>query len=182
MSERIPGLKRNLLRRLITDPIEGLGVGLALFIFLVLPLHAAEKTGACLGSIVGIFARGRNRIALFNLKIAFPDKTEEERKKILKQMWRHFGRLIADLPHNRQVLKEASFEGIEHLRKAYTEGKGGFVCSAHIGNWELSIANQVAPGFVMNPVYRPANNLFWINYYLLDVKEFIFQRGVLGRD
>ena len=91
---------------------------------------------------------------------AFPQKTEKERRKILRHMWRHFGRLIADLPHNRQVLQEASFEGTEYLRKAYEAGKGGFVCSAHIGNWELSVAKQIAPGFVMNPVYRPANNWF----------------------
>ena len=172
MSKRLPGLKRSLFRRVITDPIEGIAVGFILLIFAILPLRAAEKLGATLGAIVGIFAARRNRIALFNLKVAFPEKTEKERKKILAQMWRHFGRLIADLPHNRQVLKEASFEGVEHLRKAYEAGKGGFVCSAHIGNWELSVAKQIAPGFVMNPVYRPANNWF------LDKLLFARRKGV----
>jgi len=172
MSERIPGLKRSLFRRLITDPLEGLAVGLILLIFMILPLRIAEKLGAGIGSVAGMFARRRNRIALFNLKVAFPEKTEAERKKILRQMWRHFGRLIADLPHNRQVLKEASFEGVEYLRQAYAAGKGGFVCSAHIGNWELSISKQIAPGFVMNPVYRPANNWF------LDKLLFARRKGV----
>ena len=160
MSERIPGLKRSLFRRLITDPIEGIAVGFILLVFAIFPLRIAENIGANLGTVVGIFARRRNRIGLFNLRVAFPEKTEQERKKILNQMWRHFGRLIADLPHNRQVLNEARFKGIEYLRNAYANGKGGFVCSAHIGNWELSVAKQIAPGFVMNPVYRPANNWF----------------------
>ena len=160
MTARIPGLRRSLFRRLITDPLEGIGVGLFLLIFAILPLHLAEKLGAALGAFVGIFAGKRNRIGLFNLRVAFPEKTEEERRKILRNMWRHFGSLIADLPHNRQILKEASFEGVEYLRKAHISGKGGFVCSAHIGNWELSVDKQVAPGFIMNPVYRPANNWF----------------------
>ncbi|MGN0919373.1 MAG: lysophospholipid acyltransferase family protein [Alphaproteobacteria bacterium] len=172
MNKRIPGLKRSLLRRLILDPIEGLAVAIILLIFAVLPLRFAEGFGACLGSVVGTFAWQRNKIGLFNLRVAFPEKTDKERKKILRQMWRHFGRLIADLPHNRQVLQEARFKGVEYLRKAYLTGKGGFVCSAHIGNWELSVAKQIAPGFVMNPVYRPANNWF------LDKLLFARRKGI----
>ena len=172
MSERIPGLKRSLFRRVITDPIEGLVVGIVLLIFMILPLKLAEKTGAGLGFLVGLFAWKRNKIALFNLQVAFPEKTQKERRKILRGMWCHFGRLIADLPHNRQVLQQADFVGVEHLRKAYAAGRGGFVCSAHIGNWELSVAKQIAPGFVMNPVYRPANNWF------LDKLLFARRKGV----
>ena len=160
MSKRIFGLKLKWFYHLIVYPVEGIVVGIILGLLALLPLRLAEKVGAGLGSVVGCLAWHRNKIALFNLKVAFPEKSEKERKKILKGMWRHFGQLFADLPHNRQVLKEASFQGIEYLRKAYADGKGGFVCSAHIGNWELSVAKQVAPGFVMNPVYRPANNWF----------------------
>ena len=172
MKERISGLKRNFFKHFIIYPIEGIAVGLILLIFMILPLRAAEKAGACLGAFVGLVARRRNRIALFNLQIAFPEKTEKERKKILHEMWRHFGSLIADLPHNRQVLQNATLKGLEYLRMAYATGKGGFVCSAHIGNWELSITKQVAPGFVMNPVYRPANNWF------LDKLLFARRKGV----
>ena len=172
MSKRIFGIKYKTLYRLVVYPVEGVFVALVLLIFKILPLRAAEKLGAGLGTLVSYLAWQRNKIGLFNLKIAFPEKTEKERKKILKEMWKHFGRLLADLPHNRQVLTEASFEGIEHLRKAYAAGKGGFVCSAHIGNWELSVAKQIAPGFVMNPVYRPANNWF------LDKLLFSRRKGV----
>ena len=172
MSKRILGIKVKWIYRSIAYPIEGVGVGLILLIFKLLPLRAAEALGAGLGSLAGCFAWRRNKVALFNLKVAFPEKSDKERKVILKGMWRHFGRLIADLPHNRQVLKEARFEGVEHLRKAYAAGKGGFVCSAHIGNWELSVAKQIAPGFVMNPVYRPANNWF------LDKLLFSRRKGV----
>ena len=160
MSKCILGIRLKWFYHLIVYPIEGVIVGLVLLIFKILPLKMAESVGAGLGAIVGFFAWRRNRTGLFNLKVAFPEKTEKERKKILREMWRHFGSLIADLPHNRQVLQQASFEGAEYLRKAYAAGKGGFVCSAHIGNWELSISKQIAPGFVMNPVYRPANNWF----------------------
>ena len=172
MNKRIPGLKRSLFRQLILDPIEGLAVAVILLIFAILPLPLAEAVGAFLGTVVGLFAWRRNKIGLFNLRVAFPEKSEKECKKILRQMWRHFGRLIADLPHNRQVLQEARFIGVEHLRKAYASGKGGFVCSAHIGNWELSVAKQIAPGFVMNPVYRPANNWF------LDKLLFARRKGI----
>ena len=76
MKERIPGLKRSLFRRIIMDPIEGIAVGIVLLIFAILPLQIAEKVGESLGAFVGFFARRRNKIGLFNLKIAFPEKTE----------------------------------------------------------------------------------------------------------
>lgn len=167
MSQRVLGFKQ-----VILYPIEGLAVAIVLLIFTLLPLSLAEGLGATLGSIVSVFARRRNKIGLFNLRAAFPDKTEKERQQILHQMWRHFGRVLASLPHNRQLLKKAHFEGVEYLRQAYTNGKGGFVCSAHIGNWELSITEQIAPGFIMNPVYRPANNWF------LDKLLFARRKGV----
>ena len=170
MRKYIWGINFKWFYHLVIYPIEGIIVGLILAIFALLPLKWAESVGAGIGSLVSCFAWRRNKIALFNLKVAFPDKTETERKKILKEMWRHFGRLLADLPHNRQVLKEARLEGLEHLRKAYADGKGGFVCSAHIGNWELSVAKQVTPGFVMNPVYRPANNWF-LNKLLFSIRK-----------
>ena len=172
MIGRIPGLKRSLFRRMITDPIEAVVVGTLLLIFKLLPLKWAEKLGESIGVLVSYFAWRRNKIGLFNLKVAFPEKTDEERKKILRGMWRHVGSLIADLPHNRQVLNESSFAGVENLRKEYEKGRGGFVCSAHIGNWELSVAKQVAPGFTLNPVYRPANNWF------LDKLLFSRRKGV----
>ncbi len=164
--------KHGWFRSLILYPIEGLFVALLLGIFALLPLRMAESFGAALGEFISLFTWRRNKVGLFNLRVAFPEKSEVERKKILRAMWRHFGRLMADLPHNRQVLKEARFEGVEYLRKAYAAGKGGFVCSAHIGNWELSVAKQIAPGFVMNPVYRPANNWF------LDKLLFSRRKGV----
>lgn len=64
MSERIPGLKRSLFRCIVTDPLEGLGVGFVLLIFAILPLRWAEGLGATFGAIAGMVAWRRNRIGL----------------------------------------------------------------------------------------------------------------------
>ena len=78
MNKRIPGLKRSLFRQLILDPIEGLAVAVILLIFAILPLPLAEAVGAFLGTVVGLFAWRRNKIGLFNLRVAFPEKSEKD--------------------------------------------------------------------------------------------------------
>ena len=158
----------NLFQKCVTDPLVALVVLVVLGIFKILPLPVGRKVGRALGRFVGCFTLKRNRWGMINLHIAFPEKSEAQRRQILKNMWAHFGQLMAELPHLEKVVRKAKFEGLENLQKAYTNGKGGFVCSAHFGNWELPFAPYVAPDFTTNPVYRKANNYF--------LNKFLFER------
>ncbi len=159
--------KHGLLRRWILDPLVALVVALVLGFFCILPLPVARKVGRGLGDIVGRLMRQRNRWAFFNLTRAFPEKTTIEKKEIIKKMWAHFGQVAAELPHEKQVVQHIQFHHLEYLQKAYADGRGGFICSAHLGNWEVPFGQAVAPDFVPNPVYRKANN-FWLDKLLFN--------------
>lgn len=154
-------------QRWLIDPVVGLLVGSVLFLFWMMPLPMARCVGRFLGKIVGKLNPKRNGWALFNLHIAFPKNTQAQNQKILTQMWAHFGQVAAELPHLKRVLRESKCHHIGYLKQAYQAGRGGFVCSAHFGNWEVPFGRQVAPDFVLNPVFRKANNVFlnWLLFH-----------------
>lgn len=162
--------KRTLFQFLVLDPLVGLGVGFLYLILKILPLKIAQKFGGFLGAIAYYLVPSRDKIALKNMDVAFPDKPLSEKKRILKGMWRHFGTLFGEVPHGKEVLAQASFKGTEYVKEAYLAGKGGFICSAHFGNWELPVGGQIIKGFHMNPVYRAANNP-WLDKLLFQRRE-----------
>ena len=156
-----------------TDLVVALVAGFFWLIFKLLPVRAASALGGGIGTFVGFFARSRNQIARQNLKVAFPDKTPAAREKILRKMWCHWGRFYAEMPHARQLFKSAEFSGLELLQQCMRDNTSGFVCSAHLGNWEPAVSAPIVGEKYLNPVYRPANNPW------LDKLMFQRRKGVL---
>ena len=88
------------------------------------------------------------RTGLGNLEIAFPDKTQAERKEILKGTFQSLGRVLAETS---QFMKTtpAKIEAIfdldldEESRELYhinkEQGRGVLITTGHLGNWELLV-------------------------------------------
>jgi len=159
--------KRPPFKRYFEDPLVGLVVGAICGTMWLLPLPLARAMGSGIGRVIYYFARKRNKIALKNMSVGLPDKTEAERRKIVKKMWRHFGMLFAESAHGTEILKKSHSKNMELVREAHKQGKGGFICTAHFGGWEFDVAKLVAPDFHLNPVYRKANNP-WLNKILFE--------------
>src|ERR1700753_219852 len=51
-----------------------------------------QRWGTRFGGLGGRILRGRDRLALRNLRASFPEKSERECRAILDECWRHFGR------------------------------------------------------------------------------------------
>ncbi|MGZ6238072.1 MAG: lysophospholipid acyltransferase family protein [Syntrophales bacterium] len=102
-------------------------------------------------------------IALHNLRNAFPEKSLEEVEAIAKSVYRHLALVMAELfemPYiTRETLHEwADVEGLEHLEKAFAQGKGVLSVVAHFGNWELMTVAVPLVARPMKIVYRPLDN------------------------
>ena len=99
-----------------------------------------------------------------NLNLAFPKKSSIEKKKILRKMWYHFGRVIGEYPHLHKIkiYKNPNLKiiGINNLLDPLKKDKNCIYFSAHIGNWELSSHPLTQNGFKINFVYRALNNKF----------------------
>lgn len=170
MSQALRQAHRTRMQQFITDPLTGGIVWLMLGVFKLLPTQVASDFGAFLGGLLYHVLTQRNAVARKNLSFAFPDKTPAEREKILKETWRHWGRVYAEVPHGEKLYHSAVFSGLDYLKEVARKKQGCFVCSAHIGNFELAVTTPLFDDYCLNPVYRSANNP-WLD-------KILFQRRV----
>ncbi len=103
------------------------------------------------------------RVGLFNLKLAFPDWTEKQRRKVIYDLFQNFGRMLADYAHfphwNRDnIEKLIIYDGFENYERAQSQGRGLFFLTAHFGNWELGSFAHGLYGHPCHFVVRELDN------------------------
>jgi KDO2-lipid IV(A) lauroyltransferase len=145
--------------------IEYLPVATLVKIFATMPLTRAVRMGASLGSMIMRLDFGNRPIAIKNLEIAFPELTPAARLKILGDMYRNWGRVIAEWPHagtlNRDNIERiVTYDGIENLHHALTlaEKRGAIILTAHYGNFELLPLAHSMYGHRLAMIHRPNRN------------------------
>jgi KDO2-lipid IV(A) lauroyltransferase len=103
------------------------------------------------------------RVGLRNLELAFPEKTEAERKAILRGVYRSLGWQIGEFCKlsgytAAQASKFIRYDGLEHYLAARERGRGVFVLTGHLGAWELSSFYHSLMGYPMSLVIRRLDN------------------------
>ena len=129
----------------------------------LLPHTANRRLGAALGALAYAADGRRRRIARENLRHAYPQLAEDERARIVRACFRHFGAAFVDaLSALRfdlvELCRRTSIEGLDHLVAAQERGRGVIALGAHLGNWEIihpTIARAAGP---IASVGRPPDN------------------------
>ena len=124
-----------------------------------LPYSARLRVGSAIGWAFYLALQGRRRIALANLRKAYPEQSAKWREDIAKRSFQHLGRisteiLFLDTPFEGGV----EVEGWEHLETVTSDRRGYFLMSAHFGNWELGASIQAARGHPVSMIVRPLDN------------------------
>ena len=120
----------------------------------ILPDAAVRQLGALLGLAFYALDRVHRRVAETNLATAFPKRSAEDRQRITRAMFVHFGRLLLELlkfstldaAGMRQRLE---FEGRERAESAYAQGKGVLFVTGHFGFWEI---HAIGHGLELQPI------------------------------
>jgi len=107
-----------------------------------LPDRAESALGAALGHVGYLAMPGRRRLALSQLRGAFPTRSEAECRAIARaafvQAGRHvitvfkFSTLTPD-----QMRARVEYEGEDRMRLALAAGKGVIAVTGHFGYWEI---------------------------------------------
>lgn len=109
-----------------------------------------------------------NRLGAANLAAAFPEKSEAERKKILRGVWDNLARTAIEFAFLDQILAEfrvhrmdkgpVTATGLEHFLRLREDGKPGLIFSAHLGNWELPATIAQRFGIDITILFRMPKN------------------------
>ncbi|MFN0277082.1 MAG: lysophospholipid acyltransferase family protein [Pyrinomonadaceae bacterium] len=111
-----------------------------------LPRNAAIWLGIFVGRLAYHSLGKLRRVGLRNLELAFPEKTQTEKTKILKAAFRNLGRVMATVSQFDDLDRESITELIEYdpdpafaaaFDRTKTDGRGRIILGGHLGNWEL---------------------------------------------
>jgi KDO2-lipid IV(A) lauroyltransferase len=133
--------------------------------FARLPRPLALRAGSWLGEALFWLDAPDRRVALTNLRLAFPEKTEAERRSILRASCRNLGRVGAEFCH----LPKLELADVERLisfgNRDLWQGvidraarDGAIILTAHFGNWELLAYVHGLLGHPITLVHRPMHN------------------------
>ncbi len=156
----------------------------------VLPWGAVRAMGAAVGFLFCTFDRRHHRIARANIAAAFPRRTPAEHEALVRQVFRHFGRLLFELLKfaslsRDELLARVEFEGDAYVREAHQGGRGALFFTGHFGFWEIHALAHAAALYPLGVLARPLDNPY-LHRLLEDLRSstgnhVIYRRGALRR-
>jgi len=126
--------------------LEYFAAKMILFMLRILPRRTAMRIGISAGSFGYRMLGKLRKVGERNLELAFPDRTSEERARILRSAFQNMGRVMAVVSRFDDLSRENLANLIEYepepdFAEAYertkTEGRGRIILGGHMGNWEL---------------------------------------------
>ena len=120
---------------------------------------------------------GRHRVALSNLRQAYPEKSDAEIEAIALDMWGNMARLAAeyvfldrlfdfDPKAEKHGRVEVSPDSIERFLKIAGEDRPHILFTGHLGNFELLPVGAAVFGMKITALFRPPNNPYLAEYIL----------------
>jgi KDO2-lipid IV(A) lauroyltransferase len=129
----------------------------------VLPEPLTRAMGTAIGWAFYVVDGGHRRLAQAQLVAAFPTRSPTECRRIARQTFAHFGRMVvavlrASTQSHGEFLRHIEVEGEERVRAGLAAGKGVIIYVGHFGFWEL---HGLVHGLVVPPLAvlaRPLDN------------------------
>jgi KDO2-lipid IV(A) lauroyltransferase len=136
----------------------------------LVPERMLVRAGGFFARQIGMRIPRRYQIAMRNLSLAFPEKTEEERREILRQSWDNMGRTafeyffidrIWDFDPTSTKPGRIEIEGVERFVRLATDDKPAIILAAHLANWELPMVAAARHGLDAAALFAHPRNR-WI--------------------
>jgi KDO2-lipid IV(A) lauroyltransferase len=136
-----------------------------LFLTRILPLKLTYALCSFIVFVGSRFNWKRKKIALNNLKIVFPKKTEKERRSLFRESLRSLLKGIFEMAYifngkysAREISELASASGLEQLDNLKKRRQGALLYSGHFGNFPLMIIWLAIKGYPVAIIYKEAKN------------------------
>lgn len=132
------------------------------------------KICGALGKVAWLFASETRALTKRHLRLAFPEKSDEEVRSLARRTFKMLGKNAGDILRSSSVRNLAELEkflvthGLENYHEAHIRGKGVIFLTCHLGAFDLQITNMAMRGLNPNIIGTPLkdkrlNDLLW-NY------------------
>ena len=160
--------------------LEYLGFRAAQAAATALPLEAVSWSSGLAWRLIAPRLHRQER-ALRNLKLAYPDLSDAERKRIAAGMWENLGRTFGESFHLKEIIaqKRIRFEPMEQLEDI-VRGGPCIVCGLHLGNWELVAYASKLMGASFTGVYQRLSNPL-VDEETRKLRAFLYDGGLLPK-
>ncbi|MFP6815627.1 MAG: LpxL/LpxP family Kdo(2)-lipid IV(A) lauroyl/palmitoleoyl acyltransferase [Pseudomonadales bacterium] len=130
-----------------------------------LPLRTVMGVGRFLGQAGYHLARSRRHIAEVNLALCFPELSQAERTRLVRQTFQHVatGAMETTLPWlnpRRDLASRIELSGVEHLKEAQALGRGVVLIGGHFTAMDI-ISQGLAAAVEIDVMYRENKNPAW---------------------
>jgi KDO2-lipid IV(A) lauroyltransferase len=128
-----------------------------------LPRGLARALGAFVARVLLRLTPKLRKTAEFNLKLAFPEWSQEKREATLREMTRSLGWMAAEFArmprYSRKNIEDVIvLDGHENFLEGQRRGKGVLFLTAHMGAWELSSFAHALYGYPLHYMARPLDH------------------------
>ncbi|MDC0616147.1 lysophospholipid acyltransferase family protein [Candidatus Pelagibacter sp.] len=145
-------------------------------LFKILGLRLSSNISYLIVKFLGPFFRSK-KIISSNILRAFPNLNKDEIKKISKEMWGNYGRILSEYIFIKYFRKSKSnskynleIHGQEILDQIKIEKQRVIFISGHFNNFELMAMQIEKSGINLAAIYRPLNNKF-LNYFMEKIRK-----------
>lgn len=157
-------------------PLKWLLTGLS-----YLPLGVLYVIADFLYVIVYHVVRYRRKVALKNIRESFPDMSEADHRRVLREFYRNFADYVVEtikLNHitDAEICRRMEFEGVDIIDDFFDQGRSVVAYFSHCGNWEWAPSFTLHSRYSHDPrvafcqVYRPLRNE-WFDAYFLHLRS-----------
>ena len=150
--------------KVIKHFLEFFFISILFFIFKIIGYKNASNLGEKIGKSFGPLFRSSLKVKK-NLENSKIGNSNEERERIVKNMWGNYGRIFADYMYIKNFRNENLFKNIEVvggniLDEIKNEKEPVIFISGHFNNFELMALYLEKSGIDLAAIYRPLNNKF----------------------
>ncbi|HEV7698635.1 MAG TPA: lysophospholipid acyltransferase family protein [Pyrinomonadaceae bacterium] len=146
--------------------IEYAAARIALGLLGVLPRRSAIRVATWIVLLVPIVVQKLRRTGLRNLEIAFPEKSVDDRRGILRGTFENLGRVLGELSQFSKYDHERLADLIDFnlddtsrsLYELQKQGQGVLITTGHLGNWEMLVLGFAALYEPISYLARPLDN------------------------
>ena len=128
-----------------------------------LPRPLARLGAGLVAFLVYLLAGRFRRVAHRNLRLALPELSAGERRRIVRGVYLNLGRMLAEFArfprYTRQnVAQVITYDGFENYEEAVRRGRGVIYLTGHLGAWELGAFAHSVYGHPLHVLIRPLDN------------------------